>query len=133
MNREETGKLMELIQLAYPYAYRDMDEGHMLATVRMWEASFCQIPYALVEECFNRYRMANRYAPTVADINMELKNLRCEAATAMSIHRQLGNRDMEMRFRRIYEAIGETAPARENYGQYFPDQYHQPYLPQYYL
>ena len=102
MNGKEAAKLMELIRLAYPYAYRDLDEGHMLATVRMWAASFREIPYPVIQECFDRYRMENRLAPTVADINLELKTLRREAESAMYLHRQLGNREMEERFRRRY-------------------------------
>lgn len=118
MNREEAGKLLELIQLAYPYAYRDLDEARMMATVRMWAASFPQIPYPLIEECFNRYRMENRHPPTVADINLELKTIRMEAKTAMRIHRQLGNREMEEHYQKLLAAtqpeIGTGLLCRES-------------------
>lgn len=108
MTDMEAAKLLELICIAYPYAYRDFDARHRQATVRMWASSFSQVPYCFIEECFNRYRMENRYAPTVADINLELRALRREAQTAMDIHRQLGNRDMEQHFRRI---VDSTLPA----------------------
>ena len=104
MNQAEACKLLELIQLAYPYAYRDMDKHHKQATLRMWMSSFPSIPYPLIEECFNRYRMENRYAPTVADINLELRTIRFEAERAMYLHRQLGSREMEEHFRRRMEA-----------------------------
>lgn len=104
MTQEESGKLLELIQLAYPHSYRDLDEAHMLATVRMWAASFPQVPYPLIEQCFDRYRMENRHPPTVADINLELKTIRREAETAMRIQRQLGNREMEAHFQKLLAA-----------------------------
>lgn len=115
MTKEEALKLLELIRLAYPYAYRDLDEYHKLATVRMWLSSFPGTPYPLIEECFNRYRMENRYAPTVADINHELRAIRTEAETAMYLHRQLGNRELEAHFRRRMEGAspmpGPFSPA----------------------
>jgi len=104
MNRNESAKLLELIQLAYPYAYKDQNNYHKLATIRMWESSFSGVPYSIIEACFNRYRMENRFAPTVADINLELRKLRSEAETARNIHRQLGNRKMEEHFRGILAA-----------------------------
>lgn len=108
MTKEEALKLMELIVIAYPYAYKDQDKQHRIATVRMWAASFPRVPYGIIEQCFNRYRMESRYPPTVADINQELYTLRTEAETAMEIHRQLGNPDQAERYRQIMESASGT-------------------------
>lgn len=104
MTKEDALKLMELIVIAYPYAYKDQDKQHRIAMVRMWAASFPRVPYGIIEQCFNRYRMESRYPPTVADINRELGVLRTEAETAMEIHRQLGNPDQAERYRQIMES-----------------------------
>lgn len=119
MNKSEAGQLLQLIQLAYPYAYKNMDENNCKATVRMWAASFPQVPYPIIEECFNRYRMENRYAPTVADINAELRRYHAQAAQAADIHRFLGNAEAEAHFRRLMAA---SAPADAYLlGQILPD------------
>ena len=104
MNKNEACQLLELIQLSYPYAYQNMDNRRRIATIRMWAASFPQVPYAIIEECFNNYRMENRYAPTVADLNKELRRYHDQAARGAEIHRFLGNPETEAHFRSLMAA-----------------------------
>ena len=40
MNKQEAIQLLALIKVAYPEAYRDMDEASKKATVNMWAMSF---------------------------------------------------------------------------------------------
>ena len=115
MTYQDAEKLLELIRLAYPYAYRNLDDRHYRATARMWASSFSTVPYPVIEACFNAYRMTNRYAPTVADINLQLQAYRRDLETAMLIQRQLGNRALEERFRRILTATDSLPPALPDY------------------
>ena len=103
MNKTEAGQLLELIQLSYPYAYQNLDNRRRIATIRMWAASFERVPYPIIQECFNSYRMENRYAPTVADMNLELSRFRARAEEAMYLHRFLGNREKEAYYRNLAE------------------------------
>ena len=75
MTREESIKLLAIIKVAYPSAYRDMDKENKLATVNMWQMSFYDVPYILMEMAINNYRMKNKFAPTIAEITEELKHI----------------------------------------------------------
>lgn len=110
MNKQEAAQLLELIELAYPYVYKDMDNLRRRATVRMWAASFPRVPYPIIEECFNCYRLENRYPPTVADINEELRAFHARARQAADINRILENAEGEAHFRRLMAASAPGDP-----------------------
>lgn len=110
MNRQEAAQLLELIELAYPFVYKNMDDRRRLATVRMWAASFPQVPYPVIQECFNRYRLENRYPPTVADINEALRTFHSQARQAAYLHRLLENPKEEAYFRRLMAASVPPEP-----------------------
>lgn len=75
MDREEAIKLLALIKVAYPTAYKDMDKTSAEATVNMWRTSFPDVPYGVMELAFNNFRMQSKFPPTVADMCEELKGL----------------------------------------------------------
>ena len=75
MNREESIKLLALIKVAYPTAYKDMDNASKQATVNMWQTTFPNVPYQIMEMAFNRFRMASKFPPTIAEMCEELKHL----------------------------------------------------------
>ena len=79
MNREESIKLLALIKVAYPTAYKDMDNAYKQATVNMWQTTFPNVPYPIMEMAFNRFRMASKFPPTVAEMCEELKHLHWQA------------------------------------------------------
>ena len=79
MTRDESIKLLAIIKVAYPTAYRDMDKESKIATVNMWQVSFSDVPYILMEMAFNNYRLKNKFAPTVAEMAEELKHIYCAA------------------------------------------------------
>lgn len=79
MNREESIKLLALIKVAYPTAYKDMDKETKLATVNMWQTTFPSVPYAIMERAFNRFRKTSKFPPTVADMAEELVNVHYQA------------------------------------------------------
>lgn len=93
MNREESIKLLALIKVAYPTAYKDMDKETKLATVNMWQTTFQYVPYSIMEMAFNRFRMASKFPPTVADMAEELVNVHYQALEgAMEAH-SIGDKD----------------------------------------
>lgn len=75
MNREEAIKLLALIKVAYPTAYKDMDNASKQATVNMWQTTFSTVPYPIMEMAFNRFRLASKFPPTVAEMVDELKGV----------------------------------------------------------
>lgn len=79
MNREESIKLLALIKVAYPSAYKDMDKETKLATVNMWQTTFPSVPYTIMEMAFNRFRMTSKFPPTVAEMAEELVNVYYQA------------------------------------------------------
>ena len=101
MTKKEAAMLLELIKLSYPTAYRDMDDNWKKATINMWFSSFPDVPYPIIEQAFNHYRMSHKFPPTVAEMVDELKTVYYQALEQASIHRTLGNRDMKDHFELI--------------------------------
>ena len=93
MNREESIKLLALIKVAYPTAYKDMDKETKLATVNMWQTTFPSVPYQIMEMAFNRFRMVSKFPPTVADMAEELVNVHYQALEGAMVSHNLGDMD----------------------------------------
>ena len=103
MNRQEAIQLLALIKVAYPTAYRDMDQATKVATVNMWQMSFPEVPYQIMEQAFNHHRMVSKFPPTVAEMVEELKGVYYEALECASVHKTLGNEDEVRRYRTIMD------------------------------
>lgn len=93
MNKQEAAKLLSLIKLSYPTAYRDIDRETANATVNMWAMSFPEVPYPIMEQAFNHYRMTHKFPPTVAEMVEELKQVYYQALECANIQKTLGNAD----------------------------------------
>lgn len=104
LTREETIKLLALIKVAYPSAYRDMDNASKHATVAMWHRSFGAVPYAIMELAFERYRATNRFAPSVSEISEVIRDIHYSAWFDVNARRGIGDEDMQMRGQRIFDA-----------------------------
>ena len=79
MNKQEAIQLLALIKVAYPTAYRDMDEESLNATVSMWEQTFPSTPYVIMEMAFDGHRRKSKFPPTVAEMYEELKSIHYKA------------------------------------------------------
>lgn len=101
MNKQEAIKLLALIKVAYPTAYRDMDQATKQATVNMWAGSFPDVPYPIMEQALNHFRMVSKFPPTVAEMVEELKNIHYQALEGAMIHKNLGNDEEVEKFRAI--------------------------------
>ena len=101
MNKQEAIKLLALIKVAYPTAYRDMDQASKQATVNMWAGSFPDVPYPLMEQAFNHYRLISKFPPTVAEMVDELKHIYNEAVEGALVHKGLGNQEIVDRYRMV--------------------------------
>ena len=111
MTKKDAAKLLELIQLSYPASYRDKDDGFKMATINMWHSSFEDVPYPIVEQAFNHYRMTNKFPPTVAEMVEELKNIHFQATECALIQKGLGNEEGVRQYRAI---MGYTARYKDD-------------------
>ena len=75
MNKEEATKFLALIKIAYPKAYRNMDSDSIKATIVMWQNTFADVPYAIMEMALDHFRKTSEFEPTVASMYKELKGL----------------------------------------------------------
>lgn len=91
MNKKEAAQLLTLVKLSYPASYRDMDDEWMKATINMWAMSFQDVPYSIMEQGFNHYRMNHKFPPTVAEMVEELRYIHNLAWQCVDIQRLLGN------------------------------------------
>ena len=93
MNKQEAAKLLSLIKLSYPTAYKDIDKDTANATVNMWQMSFPDMPYAIMEQAFNHFRMVSKFPPTVAEMVDELKRIHYQALEQANVYRLLEEMD----------------------------------------
>lgn len=91
MNREETIKFLALIKVAYPNAFRDMDQDSKLATINMWQTTFPDTPFIIMEMALDRFRRVSKFPPMVAEMYEELNHLYHEAVFDASIARTEGD------------------------------------------
>ena len=103
MTKQEAIQLLALIKVAYPTAYRDMDQASKVATVNMWAGSFPDVPYPIMEQAFNHFRMASKFPPTVADIVDELKHIYFKATENALISKSIGDDEAVSRYRAIMD------------------------------
>ena len=101
MTKIEAAMLLELIKLSYPAAYRDMEDKWKIATINMWASSFPDVPYPIIEQGFNHYRMSHKFPPTVAEMVEELRHIYYEATECALVHKGLGNQEMVDRYRMV--------------------------------
>ena len=109
MTRKEAAKLLELIQLAWPKYYKDMPDDKKLATINMWQMSFPDVPYPIIEQAFNHFRMVSKFPPTVAEIVQELKGIYYEAMERASVHSAFCEHDMVSRYQEIMNCTSRYA------------------------
>ena len=111
MNKQETTQLLALIKVAYPTAYRDMDDATKKATVNMWAGSFPDVPYPIMEQAFNHFRMQSKFPPTVAEMVQELKHIHYHATECALLCRTMGDDESVRR----YQAIAQiTLPYKDS-------------------
>lgn len=91
MNREETIKFLALIKVAFPNAFRDMDQDSKLATINMWQTTFPDTPFIVMELALDRFRRVSKFPPMVAEMYEELNHLYHEAVFDASIARTQGD------------------------------------------
>ena len=101
MNKQEAAKLLSIIKLSYPTAYRDIDRETATATVNMWAMSFPDVPYPIIEQGFNHYRMGHKFPPTVAEMVEELRHIYYQALEGAMMNKALGNMDLVQRFKEV--------------------------------
>lgn len=101
MTKKEAAMLLELIKLSYPAAYRDMEDKWKIATINMWASSFPDVPYPIIEQGFNHYRMSHKFPPTVAEMVEELRHIYYEATEYALVQKGLGNQEMVDRYRLV--------------------------------
>lgn len=103
MTREESIKLLALIKVAYPTAYKDMDDATKRATVAMWHSTFLNMPYAIMELAFENFRRYSKFPPTVADMFDEIENLYHKSLSDLFQARVCGDKELERRCQFVME------------------------------
>lgn len=98
MNSQEAAKLLSLIKLSYPTAYRDIDKVTANATVNMWHMSFPDVPYPIMEQAFNHFRMVSKFPPTVAEMVEELRKIHYQATENALVCKGLGDNERAQRY-----------------------------------
>lgn len=98
MNNTEAAQLLAIIKVAYPTAYRDVDRETTLATINMWAMSFPDVPYPIMEQAFNHFRMVSKFPPTVAEMVEELRKIHYQATEMALVCKGLGDNETAQRY-----------------------------------
>ena len=116
MNTLEATRLLALIKLAYPNSYKGMDNDSAMATVNMWESSFRDVPYQVMEQAFNTLRMQLKFPPTVADMAEQIRMLYYETEQLGDLQRHIGNHEGARRYYALSQSISrfKNWPNMEN-------------------
>ena len=113
MNKQEAVKLLALIKVAYPTAYRDMDDASKKATVNMWHMSFCDVPYPIMEQAFSHFRMVSKFPPTVAEMVEELRHIYNQATESALNYKALGMEEMSKKYWAIMDITSKYKDGRD--------------------
>lgn len=108
MTVEESIKLLALIKLAYPNSYKDIDKDTQLATVKMWQRTFNDLPFAIMEMAIDHFVKKSKFPPTIADVIDELKGLHYEAVQNVLITENDERRKMCIRIMQYTERYKEN-------------------------
>ena len=118
MTRQDTAKLLALIKLSFPTAYRDIDNDTARATITMWQKTFCNLPYPIMEQAYNRYRMSHKYPPTAAEIVEELRHIYYDAEECAMVQKYVGRQDMINQCKLVMEYTKPYAINTDRYPGY---------------
>lgn len=108
MEKGETKKLLEVLRIAYPNAYKGIAPKEAQATLELYHSRFKDYPAQLVVEALNAYIDENEYPPTVAGIKKY-------------ILRFSGEKDYDALFNELWQGICgnlkfiELSPANQKY------------------
>lgn len=103
MNKQEAIKFLAVVKLSYPTAYRDVDDETVIATANMWQMTFPDVPYPIMEQAFNHFRMVSKFPPTVAEMVEELKQIHFHATECALIHKSLDNEEGVRHYKAIMD------------------------------
>jgi hypothetical protein len=103
LDKQEAAKLLSLIKLSYPTAYRDIDLETANATVNMWQMSFPNVPYPIMEQAFSHFRMVSKFPPTVAEMVEELKHIHHQATEGALLASTMENHALVERYQQVME------------------------------
>ena len=68
MTRQETAKLIALLETAYPYFGKGMTAAGTGMLEDLWYTALVSLPYPLAQKAFMRLVKACKFTPTVADL-----------------------------------------------------------------
>lgn len=101
MTRQDTAKILSLIKLSYPASYQHIDRDTANAIITMWQMTFCDLPYPIMAQAYDRYRMTHKFPPTVAEIVEELRHIYYDALETTIISKQLDNQEMSNHYKLV--------------------------------
>ena len=101
MDKLEAAKFLALIVVAYPTAYRNIDDITRDATVNMWQREFSSTPYVIMEMALDNFKRVSKFPPTVAEIYEELRQLYYTALEDSFKVRFNKNKELEAKSRYI--------------------------------
>lgn len=76
MTKVETGKIMSVLEVAYPRYYAGQDEEKKKQAVALWHMMLKEQPYELVQTAVKAVIATNTFPPTVAEVIEKINSLK---------------------------------------------------------
>lgn len=104
MEREDTKKMMTILQISYPVYYRNMSVEEKKQTLGLYFDMFGQYPTELVVAALTNYIGVNQYPPTIAGLKEQIAMLLNKETPA-----ELWNKVKKAITRSSYNSVEEFA------------------------
>lgn len=72
MDKQETMKLLAILQTSYPNHYKTFDKDMMKLTLEMWWRAFADYDFEVVFRATQKYILQQKFPPTISELREEV-------------------------------------------------------------
>ncbi len=89
MTRKEIRKMLRIIEIEYPSAFKDMTESDMVLKLNLWESQFAPYEKDIVLKAFYNCIAKSEFAPKISSIFEEMNKLETGGDEEQALWEQL--------------------------------------------
>lgn len=88
MTEKEIGQVLAVLKVAYPQQLNKLNKDEAVATMKLWQTQFANIPYDILMLAVQRYIAEHEFFPSIKEMRDEIRKLHCQAEWALQQHKQ---------------------------------------------
>lgn len=86
MTKEETTKILVILEMAYPNHYKNLTQEEKSAVITLWAVQFRSVPQKLITKAVYSLISTNKFPPTISDVWDKIKEYKREAINLLESH-----------------------------------------------